>query len=117
MDTLWPLVAPNDDGIRPAGKPDECFYCARKVGQPHGSTCVVVTRKWRVRFQVELDVDMPHCWQEHDIEFRYNEGTWCADNLVTMLSECDGGDPCLCDRVTAEAVCVLDETPTRELRD
>ena len=25
-----PLVDPKDDGIRPAGKPDECFYCNRK---------------------------------------------------------------------------------------
>jgi len=28
----WPLVAVNDDGIRPAGKRTECFYCKQQVG-------------------------------------------------------------------------------------
>jgi hypothetical protein len=36
----WPLVAPNDDGIRPAGPRDACFYCRQKVGQPHKPDCV-----------------------------------------------------------------------------
>ena len=23
----WPTVHEKDDGIRPAGRPDQCFYC------------------------------------------------------------------------------------------
>lgn len=28
-----PIVKKDDTGIRPAGKPDECFYCHSKVGE------------------------------------------------------------------------------------
>ena len=30
----WPLVDKNDDGIRPAGRQDACFYCGQRVGLP-----------------------------------------------------------------------------------
>ncbi len=37
--TKFPLVDKNDDGIRPAGKPDQCFYCQQKVGSEHKKDC------------------------------------------------------------------------------
>ena len=45
----WPLVDPKDDGIRPAGRPDECFYCRQKVGEPHGQKCVIVNKLVEMR--------------------------------------------------------------------
>ena len=32
-------VEPNDKYIRPAGKPDHCFYCGQKVGEEHHPRC------------------------------------------------------------------------------
>lgn len=49
---------PNDDGIRPAGPPDVCFYCNQKVGFPHIQTCVAVKKTVRLRFLVEVDAEM-----------------------------------------------------------
>ena len=44
------IVTADDEGIRPAGKPDECFYCLRKVGELHRDDCVTVTvvRRYKV---------------------------------------------------------------------
>lgn len=55
----FPLVAENDDGIRPAGSPDQCFSYQRFVGQPHGPDCVVVSKRVRLRYIVEIDADIP----------------------------------------------------------
>lgn len=40
----WPTVSADDPGIRPAGKPDECFYCHAKVGELHWPECCVVVK-------------------------------------------------------------------------
>lgn len=118
----WPLVDPHDDGIRPAARPDECFYCQQKVGQPHKAECVIVTRKVKVCFTVDLELDEPFSWDA--IEFRYNDGSWCADSLIDMLAEATkvvrddsgvGRGPCLCNVVPAEVLGIVDDTPSRKL--
>lgn len=113
----WPLVDPKDDGIRPAGYPDECFYCSQKIGQPHSHSCVTVKKKVRLRVIVEVDMDQPHSQTPDDIERRYNQGSWCANNALQWLQNkiVDKGS-CLCGDLKVEFVSVLDDTPTRELR-
>lgn len=85
-----PRVAPDDFGIRPGGKPDECFYCLRKVGEQHLRKCVIITRLVRLRVTLRqrgrevsgLYVEaLPADWSAEDIEFSRNESTWCADNV------------------------------------
>lgn len=53
----WPTVDPEDDGIRPAGASDECFYCHQKVGEPHQRDCVIVTKRVRVRYLIDVDIE------------------------------------------------------------
>lgn len=118
----WPLVDPNDDGIRPAGPSDICFYCRQKVGESHARDCVVVQRKVKLRYVVEIEVMMPHAWDGDDIEFNRNEGTWCAnncvDNIEAHISALRARGRCLChdDAFHAEFIGVVDDTPMRELR-
>lgn len=50
------LVLVNDDGIRPAGRQDECFYCNQKVGMPHSCDCVCLLHKARVKIEIESDL-------------------------------------------------------------
>lgn len=38
----WPLVLENDDGIRPAGDSDRCFYC----GMPEKSLTLGTSTRW-----------------------------------------------------------------------
>lgn len=103
-----PEVAVNDHGIRPAGKPDECFYCQRKVGEKHKPTCVIVQKKIRATYTFTVELMVPHHWTPEKFEFHRNDSCWCAGNAIAELEE--QGD-CLCPIFEAKFVEVLDETP------
>lgn len=115
----WPVVIENDDGIRPAGEPDECFYCHQKIGEEHKRDCVIVTKRVRVRYTIEVEIDVPHEWDPSMVLFSRNESRWCANN-VTVDIEADIGrraaNGCLCDGFKCEFVDVADETPQRRAR-
>lgn len=115
----WPTVAPNDDGIRPAGKPDECFYCSGKVGKEHARDCVCVTKRVKVRFTVDLELDAPHSWTADKVNFRYQGSSWCGSNLAAMVTaerdQRDADGSCMCEIVSGELLEVVDATPRRQL--
>ena len=130
VESIWPLVDPNDDGIRPAGAPDKCFYCRQKVGTPHGRDCVTVSKRVRVRYTIELEIDVPYSWDQEMIEFQRNESSWCASNCVDDITEyieaierdvpgTDGRltEGCLCEGFKCEYLGVTDHLPRRELRE
>ena len=130
----WPKVLPNNNGIRPAGEPDKCFYCARKVGQAHAEDCVCVLS--RVRYGVYLKDELVGSWRtyepvEWDTDFRElhkNELTWCAENAVdsiewasdnvreTVASELEK-HVCLCGVLTFRVEEIEDAGPFVELRE
>lgn len=99
-----PLVLPGDDGTSPAGESDACFHCQQKVGQPHKRTCVAVTRWVRLRVTIEIDAEVPSYWDGDRINFYYNKGSWCADNIMHMVVESvvRNGRQCLCPICTIE---------------
>jgi len=118
----WPKVLLNDDGIRPAGPADACFYCRQRVGEEHKRDCAVITKIVRLRYHIEVDVEVPHCWDKEQIEFHRNLGTWCADNALEEIEKhtshvIKGNDAteCLCNRFHAEFVKVIDDYPKRNL--
>jgi hypothetical protein len=82
-----PLVLSNDSGIRPAGDFDKCFYCNQKVGTPHKENCVCLQKKVKLRFSFDLEVEVPYSWDKEDINYYYNEGTWCANNAISLINE------------------------------
>lgn len=116
--TPWPLVAPNDDGIRPAGAPDQCFYCRQKVGAEHARDCVMVKKTVLVRYSIELEIEVPHHWRQGDVEFNRNEGTWCANNAIDELRKRFATDEsgCMCGAFACEYLGDADVTPRRELQ-
>jgi hypothetical protein len=134
--TNWPLVDAFDDGIRPAGPPDTCFYCGRKVGEYHQDTCVVVKKRFELRITSEdgrltglWQVDEPHFWGKSEIEFHFNEGGWCVSNLLgdrsvawdqpgawEILAQLDRERGCLCGVLEFTLVRVVDDTPRRDRR-
>lgn len=116
----WPVVLADDFGIRPAGPSDACLYCNMKVGFPHGRDCVTVEKKVRVKMIFEVDMKVPHAWTSEQISFRYNLGSWCADNAVDVLENLKASTneegpyrPCLCSAFTLEVVGVSDSRPNR----
>lgn len=74
-----------DHAVRPFGPPGRCFYCDVKVGQQHKPDCVIRSRTVVVQATVELTIDVPEGWTQDDVNFRYNESSWCANNLVEEL--------------------------------
>jgi hypothetical protein len=114
----WPKVHERDDGIRPAGNPDQCLYCSSLVGEEHARDCVVITKKVKVRFSFTIEIDVPHSWSKEDIEFHHNEGTWCADNAYDLIDAHVKSQwlLCSCDLFHSEFLEVTDATPRRNLQ-
>ncbi len=88
--------------IRPAGSPDRCFYCNQKISQEHKKDCVIRKRTVVMDFTIRMVLDVPEFWDNEDIEFKYNDGSWCADNLIDMIDRDNKG--CLCPYVTAKYI-------------
>ncbi len=89
------LIRENDRGIRPAGKPDECFYCKMKVGNYHSIDCVVLTKKNKYSILVEgeyigtLIWDDPISWDIKQCESHKNDSSWCVDNALEFVNFLD----------------------------
>lgn len=94
----WPV---EQEGIRPAGPPDACFYCKTPLGSQHTEMCVVRVRTVVVEFKVEMLVTIPETWTQEQIEFHYNDGSWCATNVIAFMEEQDERLGCLCNTVEA----------------
>lgn len=98
-------VLPNDYGIRPAGKPDACFYCRQRVGLPHldNCECLVVDVKYDVWYEDmkigSWSTDEPAFWSRADGEFHTNESSWCRSNIL----ECGNLDVSLTNRARLSA--------------
>lgn len=89
----WPV---NNHGIRPAGKPDECFYCQAKKGSQHNQDCVVRERTIVMEMKVEVVMSVPEHWDQDMCNFHKNESSWCADNILPTLERLSE-QSCLCD--------------------
>jgi hypothetical protein len=83
---LKPHLVTEQDA-RPAGKPDECFYCRRRIGERHKFECVLVEvpRTYRVLLD-RKDVgtwsrEDPASWDRDMRYFHKNESCWCANNM------------------------------------
>lgn len=97
MNIDWPVIETH--GPRPAGKPNECFYCYRRLGEQHAEECVMRQRPVVVRMTVEYIVAVPESWDAHSIEFHRNDGSWCADNALAELESIGGVLGCLCNLI------------------
>lgn len=83
--------------VRPAGDPDKCFYCGRKVGETHEPTCVIRKRTAVVDVTVRMVMTFPENFNPDHIEWQYNEGSWCASNIIDRLDDMHERLGCLCD--------------------
>ena len=93
-----------ENGPRPAGSPDHCFYCEVPVGGYHDSECVLRIRTVVVRMTVEYEIEVPESFDKDLIEFGRNEGTWCASNAMKELDKLIEDDGCLCNFARFEYV-------------
>jgi len=94
----------SEDAIRPAGKPDECFYCQAKINTEHNLGCVMREQTVVVRFSFDLVMTTPENWSPSQIENYYGKGTWCGDNIYQYLEHISGRNGCLCSIMNASFV-------------
>jgi hypothetical protein len=132
----WPLVDVRDDGIRPAGPSDACFYCKRRVGEEHGRDCAVVNQRVLLRVRVgphagTFEDEAPFCWDRAMVESYWNDSSMCASNVLGMRVQWEGDADeawaacrrldqekgCLCHDAIFELVRVTDPGPLRALRE
>lgn len=90
--------------IRHTGTPNECFYCNAKVGEQHKEDCVIRSRTVNIDFTIHMVMDVPECWDENDINFHFNDGSWCASNLLSRLAIRENSDRCLCNITDAKYI-------------
>ena len=110
----WPLVDPFDDGTRPAGAPDVCFYCRQKVGEPHRQDCVIVQKTVRFRCIIDVGFTEPHSWSKADIQsFHAEHGyAYVWDRIFFYLQTFDKD----VHFQSCELVGIVNETQRRKLK-
>jgi len=86
-------------GPRPAGKPDECFYCRQKVGTEHKTGCVMRQRSVVLQATITYVDTVPEDWTAEDIYKHRNLSGWCANNLFDIY---DHKRHCFCGNVEIE---------------
>lgn len=138
----WPVVLAGEPALRGG---EVCFYCRRNIGQEHARDCVCVRKRVLLGFVAKMgervlgegtwEIDEPHAWDAHDIEFHKNESSWCLNNFLSAaeggygqvvwkgepaweeLSKLASGEGCLCTKngglgvLTFTFLRVVDPTP------
>lgn len=88
-------IETTDTGVRPAGKPGQCFYCQMPAGK-HKDDCPCVSKTVVLRMKIDIEyvAAVPRFWDEQIIRSARNEGSWCSGNdLEKLVEKLD----CLCD--------------------
>ncbi len=98
--------------VRPAGKPDKCFYCNEKLGDEHKSDCVIRERTVVVDISFRMVRAIPEDWDKEQIEFQLNDGRFCMDNILDELNDLSERLGCLCG--VSEAQLIREATPEDE---
>ena len=113
----WPVVLPNDDGIRPAGDKDKCFYCQQRVGRLHKKDCVIVTKKWRLKVTFTIEKDYPFIWDKHSVEFSLNESSSCSNNILNDIIAEASRNGCACSFCESTAEEIEGQIPHRQTQE
>lgn len=89
-----------DNGPRPAGKPDECFYCQQPLGGEHAQDCTLRLKVVMVKIELTMPRVVPASWDTEMVDFHLNDSSWCSDNIgndiMCYLDAKEEGAPCLC---------------------
>ena len=102
-----------ENGPRPAGRPDHCFYCGMPVGAEHKPNCACRKKAVMVEMTITFPCVVPQHWDAEINESHMNESSSCQDNLVDFYLDryrrACGEDFCLCGLVNARQL--RDATP------
>ena len=105
------IVKPEDE--RPVRRDGTCFYCNRPIGQAHKPGCVILQRTIVVEATIKCVVSIPRDWDQQMIQFHFNEGSWCADNMMRWMGDWEQakGDEGLCSCAAVAVEYIREATP------
>lgn len=97
------FIVSKENGVRPAGDQDKCFYCKQLIGDQHKEDCVLRKRTVVVRTVIDHVVSYPVSFDADTINFCRNKSSSCQNNILSELEELEErlGDGCLCGRVSS----------------
>lgn len=91
----------------------DCRDCKVKAGDEHESDCLLRKRTVVVDFTIRTVQAVPEDSDYSEIEFKYNESSWCSDNLLDeLIRRRKETGRCLC--LVAEAQCIREATEQDE---
>lgn len=93
-----------ENGVRPAGKQDECFYCHKKCGDEHDKDCVCFEKVIMIKIEMTIPMKFPSNWNKDDIECRLNDSTYCFNNITDDIENIDRSGGCICATTKAEYI-------------
>lgn len=93
-----------ETSARPMGNQDECFYCKTRIGKQHKEDCVIRSKTMVMNFTIRTVISVPEFWDDDQIEFHYNNGSWCADNLLRELQARSDDSRCMCGITEAKVI-------------
>ena len=59
-------------------------------------------KKVRIKWTIELPMEVPEEWDKEMIEFYFNESSWCCSNIIEDLQQYDKDHGCICTICKAE---------------
>ena len=59
-------------------------------------------KKVRIKWTIELPMEVPEEWDKEMIEFYFNESSWCCSNIIEDLQQYDKDHGCICNICKAE---------------
>ena len=60
--------------------------------------------KKTIQLTINLPMEFPDGWTNHDIEFYLNESSYCLSNIIDELDKYDETVGCLCNICTAKVL-------------
>lgn len=90
----------SENGPRPAGRPDQCYYCGQPVGLEHKADCACRVKVVMIEVTMRIPRVVPASWDAGLVDFHLNDSSWCADNigddLTQYLAAKNDDAPCMC---------------------
>lgn len=83
-----------EKAMRPASSEKRCFYCQRSIGDIHKQDCVLINKK--VKVAVIYETSVPAHWNSSDINFKFSDSSWCANNVISAFEGLSNKHGCLC---------------------
>lgn len=98
-----------ENGPRPAGSPDHCFYCNIPVGGTHKTDCPLRKRTVMARVTIEIPWVTSESINKYEFYLMYqgsrSRSTWCAGNIIDVLSILiQDSESCLCGHVKVSLI-------------